>query len=181
MQTTASASSFLDGWILSGSHKEWGDWSNWSETAVSGSSTVQVETRMIYILYHFRCSNCGYDMPYYGSGHACWYCGQYAVEESSYDEYWQQTPYDQLTIAETYSSKMKVEIDRVGWYFNTKDYHTHTPNGGYIRQQYRSRELTILYDFYRWMNWSGWSDEAVNSSNSREVETKTLYQYQVPQ
>jgi serine/threonine protein kinase len=180
-QTTTSASSFLDGWTQSGSHNEWGDWSNWSETAVSDSSTVQVETRMIYILYHFRCSNCGYDMPYYGSGHACWYCGQYAVEESSYDEYWQQTPYDQLTIAETYSSKMKVEIDRVGWYFNTKDYHTHTPNGGYIRQQYRSRELTVLYDFLRWTDWSGWSDEAVNSSSSREVETKTLYQYQVPQ
>ncbi len=180
-QTTASASSFLDGWILSGSHEEWGDWSNWSETAVSESNTVQVETRMIYILYHFRCSNCGYDMPYYGSGHACWYCGQYAVEESSYDEYWQQTPYDQLTIAESGSSKMKVEINRVGWYFNTKDYHTHTPNGGYIRQQYRSRALTVLYDFYRWTDWSGWSDEAVNSSSSREVETKTLYQYQVPQ
>ena len=44
-------------------------------------------------------------------------------------------------------------------------------------QCYKVRTETTTNYFYKWGNWSSWSDTAVNSSGSRQVETRTVYRY----
>ena len=48
VETTTSTSSSMSGWTMTGSSQiqgDWGAWSGWSQSAVSGSDTRQVETR----------------------------------------------------------------------------------------------------------------------------------------
>lgn len=119
-------------------------------------------------------------MPYYGDGHPCWDCGKKKVTKDSWESLWQETPYNKLSYSSTQTSlKKKVVISGVTWYFNSSDVNATTSD--YIRTQYRSRQLTTIYDFYSWTSWTGWSDTSVSSSGTRQVETRTLYQYQVPQ
>lgn len=47
-----------------GSKLTWGEWSNWSSTSVSASSTRQVETRTVYYYYRWH---------YYNTKHNSWY------------------------------------------------------------------------------------------------------------
>lgn len=42
---------------------------------------------------------------------------------------------------------------------------------------YQTRTKTVTYNYWRWGNWSSWSDSQYFSSNTRQVETRTLYRY----
>lgn len=43
--------------------------------------------------------------------------------------------------------------------------------------QYRYRDLSYTYNFYRWTNWSSWSDSQVAASNDKKVDSRTVYRY----
>ena len=55
---------------------DWSAWSEWSTAAVSGSDTVQVESRTAYGWYYFECPNCHAHMHGYGTCYTwCGGCG----------------------------------------------------------------------------------------------------------
>lgn len=45
------------------------------------------------------------------------------------------------------------------------------------QSRYRDRSQITTYSYWRWGGWSDWSDTAYSSSDSRKVETQTLYRY----
>ena len=51
------------------------------------------------------------------------------------------------------------------WYYNVPVY----------KQTYT--EYKMLYTHYRWTDWSEWSETPVTASDTRQVETRTLYRY----
>jgi uncharacterized repeat protein (TIGR02543 family) len=73
-------------------HKEdtsyWGNWSDYSTTAVTASSTVQVRTTTLYRYYYYLCPYCGAHEPFYGKSD----CGQ-QIPSSAWHQTWSTTSY----------------------------------------------------------------------------------------
>ena len=178
-ETTTSSNSTLDGWTLSGSETVWSDygaWSAWSTDYVAASESTQVETRTGYHYYYFQCSNCGAHM--HGSG-TCYTwaggCGQSTVSSSSYHSARYDTPYSSsMDFHGTGVNYIDSSDGRVFAYTSTSSQHYVAP-----ATEYRSRTRTqsTIYSFYRWTDWSNWSDTAATASDSREIETRQMYRY----
>ena len=109
----------------------WGDWSGWSTTAVSGSDTVQVESRTAYGWYYYQCPSCGAHMHGYGTCYT-WAggCGASLPDDGGHPTYL-STSWD--TAQDWYGTgKYYATIDGAVW-FRWDDGGTQT--------QYRSRQL----------------------------------------
>ena len=178
-QFTTAATAALEGWVHCGTTTQWGpygEWSQWSGTAVTASDSVQVETATIYGYYHYTCTNCGKRWPAYGS---CWTkaggCGAKTIDnftffwsEVSWDtvnfQYWD---YDSIKPGKYYTNY----FDDGVWY---KWSNNGQPKTGY---RYRSRNLETIHQFYRWSAWSDWNETPVSASDTVNVETRTVYRY----
>lgn len=68
----------------------WSNWSAYSMTPVTASSTVEVRTTPMYRYYYFRCPYCGAHEPFYGTSD----CGK-QIPESAWTVMWSTTPYSQ--------------------------------------------------------------------------------------
>jgi len=44
-------------------------------------------------------------------------------------------------------------------------------------QCYKVKTETTINYFYKWGNWSAWSGTAYSGSDTRQIETRTLYRY----
>ncbi len=51
-------------------------------------------------------------------------------------------------------------------------------DNGATQQVYRLKTEKIRNKFYKYTDWTGWADAAVNATATRQVETRTVYQYQ---
>ena len=182
-ETTTSSSSTLSGWTLeSGPKIVYGEWSSWGFDAVSETDTLHVDHRTVYRLYYYKCSSCGYHMPYYdegSGGHPCYSCGKQKTPSNSQKTTWITTPYSELSYSSARASaKKKVTYNGELWYFNSSDVNVTNPsNSNYVKYQYRTCTKSTVYTFYRWGEWK-WSDSAVSESSTRQVgESRTLYRY----
>ena len=178
-ETTTSSSSTLDGWTQSGSETVWsdfGEWSAWSTNYVAESESTQVETRTGYHYYYYVCSNCGAHMHGYGTCYT-WAggCGKSTISSGSYHKARYDTPYSSsLDWHGTGVNYIESSDGKVFAYISTSSQHYVAP-----ATEYRSRTRTqsTIYSFYRWTDWSSWSDTAATASDSREVETRQMYRY----
>lgn len=179
MEITTSTSSSLDGWTFSGeTSAQDGTPSNWSKTEATASDTQRVETRVVYRLYFFPCSDCGYHNAfYYDKDHpnTCGGCGGKNVPKDGQNTTLTTTPYSSLGASGYGGGKMRTAD---GWYFNAGDLNKGPDDGsGYIYRQYRTIPIETIYHYYRWSNYSAWSDTPVQESSSRRVQTRVLYRY----
>ena len=190
-ETTTDTVSSKPGWTLTGSQQVWGnygDWSSWSLDAVSKSDSREVETTAMYRYYYFYCPVCGRHEPFQGMSD----CGQYSL--SSGDSYigWFVTPYNQsnyqgfsYTNAKYYTTSLG---DGQTWCFSagnlsssaigTKDSDSDAVviTTGY---RYRTRSQSTVYNFERWTDWSEWSDTPIEASDTKRMETRTLYRCKI--
>ena len=174
---TTSTSSSLSGWTLYDQKTEWGDygsWSSWSDAAVSGSDSRQVETASMYRYYTFICPHCGARIPYQLSGTdygICYSefggCGATSGSVGYSIVYLSNPPSDA-----TYWKYNKRYLFSGGlrWFINTGD----DPVTVY---RYRDRSQVTTYYYWKWDNWSSWSDSKYTASDSRQVESRTVYRY----
>ncbi len=178
-ETTTSTSSSLSGWTFSGqTSTQEGTPSSWSTTAATSSSTQRVETRVVYRLYYYPCSDCGYHNAfYYDKDHTnkCGGCKGTNVPKGNQKKNWQTTPYSQLSSSAYGGGKRKTSD---GWYFNASDMNKGPDSGcDYIKRQYRTIPIETVYHYYRWSDYSPWSDTPVSETSTRKVKTRTLYRY----
>jgi len=164
----------MDGWTLKDTTTQWSDygaWSGWSDTAVSASDTVKVETRKVYAYYFYNCPSCGAHMHGYGSCYT-WAggCGK-ATNSGHWNQIWSTTSWDDAGLKDWHGT------GKYYAYIDGQLVFKHTSGGS--KTQYRSctRTLETVYNFWRWSNWSTWQTTAVEANNDRAVETRTTYRY----
>lgn len=153
----------------------WSDWSGWSTSAVSASDYRQVETRTVtdraaytnYRYWIYRSSNgYGYGTKGYQSGQGA--CTRYDEINLSYALPLNNAslglygPYDSSMFSHSYDSL---------WFFGEA---TSVPAQTHVEYRYRTRSLQNVTDYG---SWSGWSANAVSSSSTRDVQTRTVYRY----
>ena len=185
-EITTSDSESLDGWIFLSSEEVWGEygsWSNWSRTYVAASDSTQVETAPLYRYYYFLCNGCGDHNPL---SSACG-CGS---SSNTWNERDSTIPYTQCNSSVVSYATSKRQTTSLGdgqlWYFSSGNLNdtavgtvdaesTSTViNQGY---RYRTRTQSTVYTFYRWGEWSEWLNEPVAEAENREIETRTVYRY----
>ena len=186
------------GYSLQSNNSYWGGWSGWSDTAVSSSSTRQVETRQVTVSQ-------GYTEYRYGSwynGSRSHFCGAYysglylrytdwsTTQYAKYsgDSSWQCPTYSHYTNGKHigYSYYDGTRFYWAQWKINGKDYYWEESrwiDTSYNKTQYRYRDWVYSYVYYKWDygNWSEWTDNVLTDNNlsdlSYEVKTRDMYRY----
>ena len=178
-ETTTGTSKRKSGWTLYDTTSEWSDygtWSAWSESAVSKSDARQVQSRTAYHYYYYTCPNCGIRMHGYGTCYT-WAggCGG-SISSGSYSTFWDTTAYSKTSDFRGTGVRYidSGENGRGFAYTGTSSKYYVAPITQY---RYRTRTLNYTYYFYRWGNWSAWSDTYAAETDSKDVETRTLYRY----
>ena len=172
-ETTTSTENELTGWTLIGPttiEGGYGDFGEWSDAPIAASDTVKVETRTVWGYYYYLCSNCGkhmYGMPYcftWANG-----CGA-PTNDYNFNGFWLPVSWDAAGFRDWYGATQYANIDGAVVFKWT--------DGG-IKTQYRSCEKEVLngYSFWRWADWSDWADTAVEETETRQVETRTVYRH----
>ena len=162
-ETTTGTSDTMSGWTLYDTTYKWsnyGAWSSWSTSAVTGSDSKKVETKKQY-RYRDKETTTGtsktmsgwtlYDTTYKWSDYGAW---------SSWS-----------TSAVTGSDSRKVESKKQ-YSYRSKETTTGSSS---------TMSGWTLYDTtYAWSDygaWSDWTTDVLHNSDSRKVESKTQYSY----
>lgn len=173
IRTTSATSPISDStYELYDTSTSYGNWSSWTTTPYTASSTLDVEMRQVetgtrYLMGHY----CTGNVP--GAQH--------------------------MTASSNYTSNTAFNENCVyhslGWYDSLSSFTQ--GNGGYIgstcsnicwtwyimgrdttyETQYRYRSITTTYYYKVYNSWSSWSDTAQTASSTREVQTQTQYRY----
>lgn len=154
-------------------YERWGQWSNWSDSAYTQSTTRQVNSRT---LYRYRTRSQFYTYYYYRwKDWSSWSTTAVSgndnrqVETATYYRY-----RDRASIPTYHFSRWK---DWSSWSTtavsesNTRKVETKT------FYRYRDRVKETTYYFQRWTEWSDYTESPVDESDTVEVETKTQYRY----
>jgi len=181
-QYTTGNSSTLPEWTLYNTTSAWGEWSPWSTSVVYETSDRDVETQVVNIdttAKEYRYRRCVW---YSSSG--VW--SSSALPPSGYTEGspsvgnkkyrwsytdWMSEPVEGVWISDWNSYKYRV---------NETTYYTEQTRdvSSTIQQtQYRYRDKIYTYHFWKWGSWSSWSDTMATASDTREVNTQTVYRY----
>ncbi len=178
----------------------YGDWSGWSKTVATASSTQQVETRQIaatyktqyrYFRYYGKLNAAGQNKTGYGStiiwSHFCpdW-CKSYMVSYS-----YGVTPWldNKLTATKSHSCTCCGLASHSHYKYNNVTYYAPTSKGYHESRQvevtpayteYRYRTITTTRYYWRWGAYTSWLDTAPSaySGNYDEYQSQTLYRYQ---
>ena len=62
-----------------------------------------------------------------------------------------------------------------GYYCNTTYWWHANLQTPYYSSRYT--DYNKLFHYYKWSDWSGWTDEEISASDTREVQTRTVYKY----
>ena len=150
-----------------GTYTDWGSWSGWSRTPVSGTAVLQVESQNIPAQTHTEYNYSKWysnDRKWTGPTQGTWggyYCGNYA------ERGWGS----KLGVVD---SSQGFNIYSGPWY-NEKT-RTVTDQAAYTQYRYRTRSEYVNYS-YTQTSFSNWQATAVSASSSRQVETRTTYRF----
>lgn len=177
---STGSSNTMDGWQLYDVSYYWsdyGDWSNWSVNCYSSNDSRQIESRTVYRFCAFKCTKCGNRDPYRTPCDNC-KTSEYFV----WEEYWYPTKGYSMDKKEmsTVPDKYYVTINGKRWWFEKDGYSDGQGGIGQPSRQeyrYRDREQIATYYFYKWNDWSEWTENPIDNSDTREVESRTLYRY----
>ncbi|MBO5870134.1 MAG: InlB B-repeat-containing protein [Clostridia bacterium] len=175
-QYTQSNNSSESGWTLYDTgYGAWSGWSEWREGSKSTTDTCDVETTTVYGYYYFKCSRCGAHMHVYNNSCFTWLggCGYSGtVTVAGWTQFWLTTPWSYASDPHG-TTKSFIDDPTYGRAYCWTD-------NGQPRTGYRERTRDIIYYYYKWSSygsWSSWSTTAYSNSDSRQVETRTLYRY----
>ena len=185
--TTTSTSSSLSGWTQYDSVTTWGAWSVWQDTAVTASTTRQVETKQVqtaagytqYRYWRWRSDNCSKGIWW----HFCDACASSSYGGTWYQQItpWQNTPITNIATGNlcghgyNYNNpgqKSYVYSDGTKYYYEQTQYIQPT-----YKTQYRYKDSTTTYYYYIWSPWSDWFTDAPFEAANREIRNKTQYSY----
>ena len=170
---TTPAGYTLTGSEKTGTYTNWSAWSGYSSTAASSSTLVNVGTTTGYRYYAFVCGSCGTRDPYSGSCSGCGRSGLY------WQEAWGTTSGYNYGYTQVNSAKGKIWWQNQWWYFELNG--SSNGQGGYGQPTctlYRTRTRQEYTNYTYWQtNYSEWQPEAVTASDSRQVETRTVYRF----
>lgn len=189
--TTSSTSSSLSGWTQYDSSVSYGSWSSWSDSAISQTSSNEVETRRVqatpaqtkyrYGRYtngskaHFNDKK-GKEL--YGGTWRLQYSGWYTSRQAPTATNWGYTSTNNTIGTGRWNSSKKMYywdryvVDGKAYYWEESQTTAAT-----YKTQYRYRTKTTTYYYYKWSDWSSYSDSYQPSSSAKEVRTRTLYRY----
>lgn len=209
-ETKSSSSSSLSSWTLYDTTYAWSDygsWSDWSTTAVSGSDSRKVESKTQYqyrdISYSTEYTDWGgwsewQDWPASSDDltqvqsrtvwaycyFLCPYCGVH-MHGWGYCYTWAGGCGRKTDDSGWHEVWSEISWDNAGlkdWH-GTGKYYTYI-NGELVFKWPSGGSKTqyrystrSTYQQAHYGNWSSWSDTAYNSSSSREVRTQTVYRY----
>lgn len=163
-----------EGWTL---YKEvpgtWGEWVSNGAISVAESLDLEVktvshpETSVItgysYSRYKYYNSSNGSTYLTYGEGWA---------KSHGYSGSWEYTTVSSPLSAYRQYDGVQAYGNSGNFWFYQKENRSVTQEA-YTEYQYRTRSRTYILS--KWTEWSSWQDEAVVSSDSIDVETRTLY------
>ena len=181
-QTTTSTASSLNGWTKYNTTWAWGNygnWSSWSRNSYSSSDSRQVETRSVtdsnaysvnnFYFYRYWNSSAG---KYYYTYSASMGGTKYTYSETAgasmqyYNTYGGHAAYRASGGCKKFGDEL--------WFLEST---SNVPATSHTEWRYRDRGKNYTYYYYKWGNWSGWQTGAVSNSDSRQVETRTVYRY----
>ena len=182
--TTVSNNSSLDGWTKYDTVTSYGNWSSWSTTEVTGTTTRQVQTTTLYRYYCKICPSCGNRQAYWATN--CTSCKKY-ISTDSKTYLWSTTAYSKSNSSKYDSDKrVTTALDGKKWFFSSGNLN-HTNIGRVdaagtaviIKKGYRSRTVSYSYYYYKWLDWSDWTITDYQSvpNNTETAEYKLLYRY----
>ena len=163
--------------MLASTSYEFGSWSDWTDTPISPSATVDVETRTVsetstvtkYTYTRYQ---------YIGKNGNHWYA---AYDYSSNSNYVRGGNWQSKTVDAPLAKSGMVSHSNGKSYQMYKDYwfneqvSTQQVETG-AKTQYRGRAKVTIRLYYGWSSWSEWADECTRqASSSCEVQTRTLY------
>lgn len=165
--TTPSGYSYVSK-SATGTYTSWSGWSSWGwgGSTPSKTSLKDVGTATGYRYYAYKCKNCGARDPYKGE---CSGCGK-----TLGDSNWTETYFDYAGTSKSYtkwnSEKGYITVNGVRWNFSIGKQPTIT--------LYHTRTRSEYYNYtYKMSEFSDWQAEKIDSSNTREVETRTVYRF----
>lgn len=178
-KTTTSNSSPGTGYDLydtksTDTYGDWGSWSNWSQSAVSSSTTRQVEMEGAIQLGRYRrpSDNHQEDHPFSGG----------ELEERVF-RYSEITKADPFQWSGSVTQRWMCDYWNVGWnsqcfYHNAQGIYW-TWEGIVYRYRDRTKSTTTTYYWRKkiWSAWSSWSSTYVSETSTREVEEQQVYDY----
>lgn len=143
---------------------DWGNWSGWQDAAVSPSDTRHVNTREVddttkpimitkYRSWYWTCVNPNDGKTYYSKQGGDFYFGTGEAHEVTFDTY-------DAAVSEGYVYIESYQVE----------------SGQYEKKtQYQYQDYIIVSYTDNWGSWSSYGPNAVSSSDTRQVNTKTYY------
>lgn len=163
--TTTSASASLDGWTKYDAQVTgWTNWSAWQNNSVTASESREVKTQYINPTYktvwHYSRDT--------GNGYSTYAIGYYGNPEyitldyrltakGTIDGYTRYGSYGNYLADYWWNESSESVVDRAGY------------------TQYSYRDAVYTHYFYKWSEWSEWSETMIVATDSKEVETRTVY------
>lgn len=178
---TTSSSASLAGYTYSHRTESAGEWSAWSRTPVSESTTesrtVKVETKQAteqvqtgsmtyYKYYHWYYWNTTANAMYYS------YMQHPSGSGRTYDSRTLTSPLPLDQNIDGYDSFL---YEGKRWYLEAQ--WTEPVYTSQTYTLYRSQTITYTYHHYKWSDWSGWTDNKPTADDNTEVGTRTMYRY----
>ncbi len=178
-QTTSSTTSSMEGWTYYQTTTGYTDWvdKGWTRTQPSTSTTLKItDTKTVtdsaaytqYKYYHYWGKNSSGTL-YNSYGNGVWKNYESTTSTSAFPTY---NVYDGHQSYKKSVSGMHGSV----WWLDSK---TTVPAVTHTEWRYSTRSSYSVYWFYKWNygTWSDWGDTAVTATESRDVETRTVYRY----
>lgn len=154
----------------SSSYTDWSSWGGWTFDRQSTSDFVMEDSRTVWGYYYFQCPSCGIHMhgwditcPKWAGG-----CGKAYIPQSSWHQIYHPTSWNNSGLKDFHgTSKYYTYLDGQ-LVFKWTD--------GGTKTQYRYATRDLVYTTH-YGSWSSWSDTPAYSTDTLEVETRTVYRY----
>ena len=181
-----SSESSLSGWTRYDYSINYGPWSDWSESPVNGSDSIDVERDEVeresangdidvVLLYRFRSKSITY--MYYSWGPWSDYTDN--VVSGNGDR--------EVRTRTLYRYRTRTQATTIYYFYRWKNWSSWSTDAVYqsstrqiqtrILYRFRDREGVLTYHFFRWKEWSIWSDTKVVETDTRKVESSIFYRY----
>lgn len=162
--TTTSSKSSMSGWTMYDSVTLYGPWGPWENSYIEETYSTDVETR---------------DVKIGSSYYVAHYCTGNTGDSNKYK-------------SASWKFDSRCSYHELGWFDGEKDLGTQIngtqcSNACWIyfvmdtstayKVQYRCRDVSTTYYYYKWSDWSSYSDTYRQASSTRDVETRTMYRY----
>ena len=160
---TVSTTPNLAGWSCS--NEWWGDWQSCGAD-VTGNATTEVKTEQQYVKTQYYYDH--WHNPSNGATSPVQYSG-WTHENTGWLD-------NALTASGTsnaggtkYTSSVALGSCGLKWFWYNEQKQDIYNTLYYYRVKY--------FQYYQWSGWSGWSDNAIQSSDTTNVQTRTVYRY----